>query len=135
MYSQCPECQTRFRVTAEVLRIAHGTVRCGRCGSAFNALARLTDTLAAPLPAADFVAPAAVLPPEILPITGANGFLDAGANGHSTNHGAAPSLPEFHFTANDIERVVVDSRDWQRQFGADRHEVPGFDAPVPVRQL
>ena len=45
MYSQCPECLTRFRVPAAALRAAHGTVRCGRCGSAFDALPRLSDTL------------------------------------------------------------------------------------------
>lgn len=44
MYTQCPDCQTRFRVTADALRAAHGTVRCGRCGSAFDALVSLTDT-------------------------------------------------------------------------------------------
>jgi predicted Zn finger-like uncharacterized protein len=44
MYTQCPDCQTRFRVTAGALRAAHGTVRCGRCGSAFDALVSLTDT-------------------------------------------------------------------------------------------
>lgn len=48
MYTQCPDCQTRFRVTAAVLRAAHGTVRCGRCGSAFDALERLSDTPEAP---------------------------------------------------------------------------------------
>lgn len=44
MYTQCPDCQTRFRVTAGALRAARGTVRCGRCGSAFDALVGLTDT-------------------------------------------------------------------------------------------
>ena len=54
MYTQCPDCQTRFRVTAGALRAAHGTVRCGRCGSAFDALPRLSDavpTARAELPA------------------------------------------------------------------------------------
>ena len=56
MYTQCPDCQTRFRVTADALRVAHGTVRCGRCGGAFDALVRLSDTVpraepeVAPLP-------------------------------------------------------------------------------------
>jgi predicted Zn finger-like uncharacterized protein len=56
MYTQCPDCQTRFRVTADALRAAHGTVRCGRCGGAFDALVRLSDALpraepeVAPLP-------------------------------------------------------------------------------------
>lgn len=45
MYTQCPDCQTRFRVTAGALRAAHGTVRCGRCGSAFDALPRLSDAV------------------------------------------------------------------------------------------
>lgn len=50
MYTQCPDCQTRFRVTADALRAAHGTVRCGRCGSAFDALVRLSDVLPRPEP-------------------------------------------------------------------------------------
>ena len=49
MYSQCPECHARFRVTAAALKAANGTVRCGRCGGAFNALATLSDTLPAPV--------------------------------------------------------------------------------------
>jgi predicted Zn finger-like uncharacterized protein len=43
MYTQCPECGTAFRVTAEVLRQAAGKVRCGGCGSAFNALDFLSE--------------------------------------------------------------------------------------------
>jgi predicted Zn finger-like uncharacterized protein len=74
MYSQCPDCQTRFRVTAAALRAAHGTVRCGRCGSAFDALERLSD----------------VIPPS----------------GTSV---------EYHFSAEDLERVFVGASDWQRQ--------------------
>lgn len=43
MYTQCPECGVAFRVTAEVLRQAAGKVRCGGCGSAFNALEHLSE--------------------------------------------------------------------------------------------
>lgn len=43
MYTQCPECATSFRVTADVLRQAAGKVRCGGCGSAFNALLYLSE--------------------------------------------------------------------------------------------
>jgi len=53
MYTQCPDCQTRFRVTAGVLRAARGTVRCGRCGSAFDALERLSDSTQPAQPAQD----------------------------------------------------------------------------------
>ena len=43
MLTQCPNCQTSFRVTSEILRVADGQVRCGRCHTQFDALARLID--------------------------------------------------------------------------------------------
>jgi predicted Zn finger-like uncharacterized protein len=68
MYTQCPDCQTRFRVTAAVLRAARGTVRCGRCGSAFDALDRLSDSLEPAEPALEplFISvPPISLSPEV----------------------------------------------------------------------
>jgi predicted Zn finger-like uncharacterized protein len=47
MYTQCPDCKTAFRVTARVLQQAAGRVRCGGCGSAFNALEYLSEELPA----------------------------------------------------------------------------------------
>ncbi|HET7203084.1 MAG TPA: DUF3426 domain-containing protein [Steroidobacteraceae bacterium] len=113
MYSQCPECLTRFRVTAAALRVAHGTVRCGRCGSAFDALQRLTDTVpddgeSSPSPSmlgstiAAFDAPGR---------TGTGGGAAPGAEG-----GDAEVATEFHFSADDIEQVFIDARDWQKRF-------------------
>jgi len=43
MYTQCPECATAFRVTAEILKQAAGRVRCGGCGNPFNALDYLSE--------------------------------------------------------------------------------------------
>lgn len=43
MLTQCPSCQTTFRVTSEILRVAQGQVRCGRCQTQFDALARLIE--------------------------------------------------------------------------------------------
>jgi predicted Zn finger-like uncharacterized protein len=43
MYTQCPQCKTAFRLTAEVLKQAGGKVRCGSCGDAFNALDFLSE--------------------------------------------------------------------------------------------
>jgi predicted Zn finger-like uncharacterized protein len=43
VYTQCPECQTAFRVTVQVLQKAGGRVRCGGCGQAFSALDHLSD--------------------------------------------------------------------------------------------
>jgi predicted Zn finger-like uncharacterized protein len=88
MYSQCPDCQARFRVTAEMLRAARGTVRCGRCGSAFDALERLSDTIPPASPAL-----------RVVPAAGGNTEPAATA--------------EYHFSAEDLERVFVDARDWR----------------------
>ena len=43
LFTQCPKCESVFRLSAEVLRAAGGQVRCGRCGDVFNALARLAE--------------------------------------------------------------------------------------------
>lgn len=43
MLTQCPNCQTIFRVTREILRVADGQVRCGRCQRQFDALERLIE--------------------------------------------------------------------------------------------
>ena len=43
MYTQCPDCATVFRITAEALRAAQGDVRCGVCATSFNALENLSE--------------------------------------------------------------------------------------------
>jgi len=113
MYSQCPDCQTRFRVTAEMLRAARGTVRCGRCGSAFDALERLSDT----------VPPAS---PRTRPAPGLTGEPE-------------PAITtEFHFSAEDLERVFVEARDWRETLPAPQLRVVlettgvGDEPPVVV---
>ena len=111
MYSQCPECLTRFRVSAAALRAAHGTVRCGRCGSAFDALPRLSDTLQGDGPNSDSGEP---VPPGA---TAAGGMTGATAVGLLAT-GAGGSVAEFHFSADDIEQVFIDARDWQSRFGS-----------------
>jgi len=93
MYSQCPDCETRFRVTAEMLRAARGTVRCGRCGSAFDALERLSDTIPAASPR----------------IRSAQ---------HLTGEPEPAISTEFHFSAEDLERVFVEARDWRETLPA-----------------
>ena len=51
MYTQCPDCATIFRVTAEALRTAQGDVRCGVCATSFNALENLSEQAFRPAPA------------------------------------------------------------------------------------
>jgi len=93
MYTQCPECNARFRVGAGDLSAAGGTVRCGRCGSAFNALARLSDTV----------------PPSLG--YAVEGPVPSGATDLETSPGPVSGV-EFHFTADDIEAVFVDAGNW-----------------------
>jgi predicted Zn finger-like uncharacterized protein len=50
MFTVCPKCALTLVVTAADLRVAQGYVRCGRCSSVFNALARLSDERQAALP-------------------------------------------------------------------------------------
>ena len=43
MYTQCPECETTFKLGADDLRRAKGKVRCGECDTVFNALEYLAE--------------------------------------------------------------------------------------------
>ncbi|MBS0364528.1 MAG: zinc-ribbon and DUF3426 domain-containing protein [Proteobacteria bacterium] len=52
MFTVCPKCALTLAVTAADLRVAQGYVRCGRCASVFNALARLSDERQADTPQA-----------------------------------------------------------------------------------
>ncbi|WP_256671997.1 MJ0042-type zinc finger domain-containing protein, partial [Pseudomonas sp. SG-MS2] len=41
--TQCPHCQTSFRVTHHQLSVARGVVRCGHCLQVFNAAKQLLE--------------------------------------------------------------------------------------------
>ncbi|WP_236236663.1 DUF3426 domain-containing protein [Pseudomonas faucium] len=74
--TQCPHCQTSFRVTHHQLSVARGVVRCGHCLQVFNAAKQLLEQTrakaggepaAAPAPAA-LVEPVAAPVPEPAPV-------------------------------------------------------------------
>ena len=67
MYTQCPDCSTAFRVTADVLKMAAGKVRCGGCGNAFNALDYLSESMPERPAPRDADAALPELKPEPLP--------------------------------------------------------------------
>ena len=60
--TQCPHCQTRFRVSHGQLNVARGVVRCGSCLQVFNAVCQLMEQRAA-----EATAPQPELPPAIEP--------------------------------------------------------------------
>ncbi len=66
MYTQCPDCEIAFRVTADVLKQAAGQVRCGGCGNAFNALAFLSEQMPKQPLAKAVNEPVPELTPEII---------------------------------------------------------------------
>ncbi len=73
MITQCPACDTTFRVTAEQIRAKGGRVRCGQCQHAFNALDTLRDALSdGPRPPATERMPDRVETPQQLPEYPAN---------------------------------------------------------------
>jgi len=43
MFTECPQCNAAFRITAKILQQAGGRVRCDRCANAFNAIDHLTE--------------------------------------------------------------------------------------------
>jgi predicted Zn finger-like uncharacterized protein len=64
LLTQCPNCQTTFRVTSEILRVAEGQVRCGRCQTQFDAMERLIDEA---LPGSDVETGRFLRPPRPAP--------------------------------------------------------------------
>lgn len=70
LLTQCPACDTTFRVTAEQIKAKSGRVRCGQCQHAFNALDTLLDALPdnIPPPATERILDH-VAPPQYLPNT------------------------------------------------------------------
>ncbi|CAM4049812.1 Zinc finger-domain-containing protein [Pseudomonas reidholzensis] len=64
--TQCPHCQTSFRVTHHQLSVARGVVRCGQCLQVFNAAKQLLEqnraNLAQPAPAAPAEVPPVAAP-------------------------------------------------------------------------
>jgi predicted Zn finger-like uncharacterized protein len=114
VYTQCPDCATVFRVTAEALRAAQGDVRCGVCATSFNALENLSEQ--AFRPATDDPSPDDSMTVEELPGT-ENIELSAPvelaavpdpapAASEETADDEAKAL-EFHGDASDLDRLFV----------------------------
>ncbi len=96
LITQCPKCQTRFRVTGEQLDTAAGRVRCGACLAVFQGRAALAeDALAEALPAQ---AEAVSAPPvetalDSLPEPVAEPLVDASSEDDAAVPAMAPMPP------------------------------------------
>jgi len=110
MYTQCPDCETYFRVTDDDLAAAEGEVRCSQCEAIFDARARLltpaqereldpaSATVAPSIPAA---AKASADDPAIGDL-----FGEHPADGDAAHHPSLdPSLDEGSFDGLDAPRA------------------------------
>ena len=122
MFTQCPDCSTVFRVTAEMLRSAQGRVRCGICSSSFNALeylseqpvARPVDQPAAEdtitveeLPGTEFIELST--PSDEEPAAAVAGLAGTVTDAASDDEHIPDTALEFHGSTSDLERVFVET--------------------------
>lgn len=108
MYTQCPDCNSSFRVTAEVLKKAGGKVRCGGCHNAFNALAYLSERKPSTPVALEGQEEAV---PELRPDTGQpaqTGPLPSGSSGDYEQLLADTGDEEILFQDTGIEWRLLD---------------------------
>src|SRR5205807_1615328 len=132
MFTVCPKCALTLVVTAEDLRVAQGYVRCGRCSSVFNALARLTEEgqiaeesveTEPPAPAASQTPPPA--PPDASPQS-------------VTDEDAIPEdALEFDPTTTDVASVFVEPPPnplWTAATGTFKAMVAANQEAAPVQE-
>jgi predicted Zn finger-like uncharacterized protein len=115
LYTQCPECATVFRVTADALRAAGGAVRCGICSSSFNAIEYLNEQ---PIPRQtdepkfeDTITVEEVHGTEFIELSGVGRQEDEPGStpeeeGKDLDEAQDADL-EFHGSAQDLERLFV----------------------------
>jgi predicted Zn finger-like uncharacterized protein len=115
MFTVCPKCALTLVVTAADLRVAQGYVRCGRCSSVFNALARLTDERqAAGASGASDPASAAEPGPAAAEVAGAQPPHEPAAETAETSAGASETevIPEAALEFNpariDVTALFVE---------------------------
>ncbi|HEV8019603.1 MAG TPA: zinc-ribbon and DUF3426 domain-containing protein [Steroidobacteraceae bacterium] len=106
MFTVCPKCALTLVVTAADLRVAQGYVRCGRCSSVFNALARLTDERQGTAPGSEAEAP----PPAV---ESPEPAADAAETGAPSQHtvppaDAVPALADEEAIPDDAEEAIPD---------------------------
>ena len=123
MFTQCPQCQTVFRVTVAMLKAAQGRVRCGRCSHVFNALTFLIDQPDADVPPG--AEPGETPPPDIP--EGPNrraSDLPFDPDDYS-NQDIPESALEFDLTVDDLNRVFVKAP-------APSLQVKPAEPPIPI---
>ena len=104
MYTQCPDCATVFRVTAEALRAAQGDVRCGVCSTSFNALENLSEQAFKAAPQEDSPSPDDSMTVEELP---GSENIELSAPVELVAVSDEARAMEFHGDAAELDRLFV----------------------------
>src|ERR1700733_3891687 len=102
VFTQCSNCETVFKLSAEVLRAAGGQVRCGKCGEVFNALAHLAED-----PSAFTTSDAET---ELDLETRADAILESPAP--PTPRNAPPARPQEEHLSPGVEIARLQILDW-----------------------
>jgi len=154
LYTQCPDCSTVFRVTAEILRAAQGRVRCGICSSGFNALDNLSeapvprvpdepaheDTITVEeMPGTEFIELSGAAEPELAAGEEDDDEVARAPSGESQEGDAFAAIPdaalEFHGSPEDLERLFVPATAYGRGSEAARGDVAQAIEEVALRDL
>lgn len=125
MYTRCPSCSSTFRVTATILQMAAGEVRCGSCGGVFNALETLVDDWTG----SDLLLPGTVrlTPPGTEAPAAAPEPEPTSADSEPAEPGPADVALEFNVPENEWQRFFLNPPD-QPQLAPPRPEPALGDA-------
>jgi len=147
MFTVCPKCALTLVVTAADLRVAQGYVRCGRCSSVFNALARLSDERQAaaegevaepsPEPEPQPETPAQEAHPDLSPLEEALAHPEKEEEVPAAPAGAAEEIPEqaleFDPDTTDVRAVFIEpppNPQWTAAAGSFKARRPVSQEPV-----
>ena len=154
MFTVCPKCALTLVVTAADLRVAQGYVRCGRCSSVFNALARLSDERQSAAAGSEAPAPSPEPGPEPQPDTPAEeprSDLSPLEEALAHPEGAVPAAPggaaeeipeqalEFDPDTTDVRAVFIEpppNPQWTAEAGSFKAKMasqppPAAEEPKP----
>ncbi len=109
--TQCPHCQTTFRVAHDQLKLRAGLVRCGYCKEIFNGIENLLPSEGAIAPAAPATTTAVATPPTpatpVTPHSDTNTGGSAAVVAEDTPDTTEADVVEPEDTAADEEQIVV----------------------------
>ncbi len=132
MFTVCPKCALTLVVSAEDLRVAQGYVRCGRCSSVFNALARLTEEGQIAAESVETEAPAPAASPTPLPAP-----PDASPQSVTDEDAIPEDALEFDPTTTDVASVFVEPPPnplWTAATGTFKAMVAANQEAAPAQQ-